>query len=197
MGFHADHVGEEVPPGKGEVLDDQVERLVRVLDARDGDVADLKVFFSQASIQATHATYVLDEAREDDLADIHPQLGLPLQRALRIEQTIARETRTVLAKSLIEWILPDGADPVSSTADEVVKMTAIPLVVEHASVLAELLRTVVASIFKDIARLEKYLDVRCVRHMEWLSVMKELTLRMFASTSLNQLRSSSSFCASS
>ena len=43
-------------------------------------------------------------------------------------------------------------------------MTAIPLVVEHASVLAKLLRTVVAFVFKDVARFEKHLDVRCVTH---------------------------------
>lgn len=34
-------VGEEVAPLKGEILHDKVDSVVGVLDARDGDVADL------------------------------------------------------------------------------------------------------------------------------------------------------------
>ena len=81
MGFHADHVGEEVPPGKGEVLDDQVERLVCVLDARDGDVSNL-----------------VDDAGQDDLANVQPELRLELETALAIEEKVLRETCPILAK---------------------------------------------------------------------------------------------------
>ena len=81
VGFHADHVGEEVPPGEGEVLDDQVERLVRVLDARDGDVSDL-----------------VDNARQDNLADVQPELRLELETTLAIEEKVLRQACPVLAK---------------------------------------------------------------------------------------------------
>ena len=38
---HGDEVREDVLAREREVLDDKVDLLIRVLDARDGDVADL------------------------------------------------------------------------------------------------------------------------------------------------------------
>ena len=39
--LHRNEVGEDVLPRQSEVLDDEVELVVGVLDARDGDVANL------------------------------------------------------------------------------------------------------------------------------------------------------------
>ena len=38
---HSDEVGEDVLPGERQVLDDEIDLLVGVLDARDGYVANL------------------------------------------------------------------------------------------------------------------------------------------------------------
>ena len=81
VGFHADHVGEEVQPGKSEVLNNQIERLVCVLDAWDGDVSDL-----------------VDDAGQDNFSNVQPELRLELETALAIEEKVLREACPVLAK---------------------------------------------------------------------------------------------------
>ena len=48
--LHRDDIGEEIHARQREVLDDDVKRVVCVLDARDGDIADLEVFLSQSSV---------------------------------------------------------------------------------------------------------------------------------------------------
>ena len=62
MGLDGDDVREEVATLKREVLNDEVERVVGVLDTRDGDVSNL-----------------LNEGRHDNAADIVPELGLELE----------------------------------------------------------------------------------------------------------------------
>ena len=81
MGLHTDEVGEEVASGERKVLDDKIERLVGVLDTRDGYVADL-----------------IDDTREDNLANVQPKLGLELETAFAVEEQVPRETRPVLAE---------------------------------------------------------------------------------------------------
>jgi len=54
-----DDAGEEVTALQGEVLDDEVERVVAVFDVRNGDVADL-----------------VDQGRKNNLVDIIPQVRL-------------------------------------------------------------------------------------------------------------------------
>lgn len=68
-----DDVREQVLALEGEVLDDEVELVVGVLDARNGDVADL-----------------VNEGGEDDTADILPERRLEGQAAVRVEQEIAK-----------------------------------------------------------------------------------------------------------
>lgn len=42
VSLHGDGVGEKVAAREGEVLDDEIDGVVGVLDARDGDVSDLQ-----------------------------------------------------------------------------------------------------------------------------------------------------------
>ena len=81
MGLHTDKVGEEVASGERKVLDDEIERLIGVLDTRDGYVANL-----------------IDDTREDNLANVQPKLGLELETAFAVEEQVPRETRPVLAE---------------------------------------------------------------------------------------------------
>lgn len=69
------NVWEQVLSLEGEVLDDEVELVVGVLDARDGDVANL-----------------LDDSREDDAADVLPERRLEGQAAVGVEQEVAKHT---------------------------------------------------------------------------------------------------------
>ena len=81
MGLHTDEVREEVVSGERKVLDDEIERLVGVLDTRDGYVADL-----------------IDDTREDNLANVQPELGLELETALAVEEQVPRKACPVLAE---------------------------------------------------------------------------------------------------
>ena len=44
MRFDTDDVGEEVASGQREILDDEIERIIGVFDARDGNIADLRTY---------------------------------------------------------------------------------------------------------------------------------------------------------
>ena len=85
MGLHTDEVGEEVASRERKVLDDEIECLVGVLDTRDGYVADL-----------------IDDTREDNLANVQPELGLELETALAVEQQILGEAGPVLSEADIQ-----------------------------------------------------------------------------------------------
>jgi len=82
-----DGVGEQVASLEGKVLDDQVELVVGILNAGDGDISDL-----------------VDELGQDDLADVIPQLGLEGERAVLVEEDILGEAGPVLAETLVEGI---------------------------------------------------------------------------------------------
>ena len=45
-------------------------------------------------------TYPVDDRRQDDLADIHPELGLELERALAIEEQVLREACPVISEAI-------------------------------------------------------------------------------------------------
>ena len=96
LGSNVDDVGEQVFAREREILNDEVEGIVCILDAWNGNVADLT-----------------DDGWEDNFANISPQVALELQRALTIEKEILRETSPVLAKTLVQRIFPHLLEPVS------------------------------------------------------------------------------------
>ena len=69
VGADLDDVGEEVAARKHEVLDDNVERVVGVLDARDGNISEL-----------------IDERGQDLLTNITPKLRLELEVTIAVEE---------------------------------------------------------------------------------------------------------------
>jgi hypothetical protein len=85
VGLDGDDVREQVAALEGEVLDDEIERVVGVLDARDGDISDL-----------------LNESRHNDAADVVPEFGLELERTLRVEEKVLSESSPVVAEALVE-----------------------------------------------------------------------------------------------
>ena len=87
VSVHGDDIGEQVAALESKVLDDEVQRFVRVLDAGNGDVANLR-----------------DELREDDSAHVIPEIGLELEGALAIEEKVASETGPVLAKLTVDLV---------------------------------------------------------------------------------------------
>ena len=70
VGFDGDDVREEIAALERQVLDDEIKRIVGILDTRDGDVSNL------GSVQLTFAdadhspTYLVDEGWHDDLSNI-------------------------------------------------------------------------------------------------------------------------------
>ena len=82
VGADLDDVGEEVAARKHEVLDDNVERVVGVLDARDGHVANL-----------------VDNVGKDGVTDVGPELRLEGETALGVEEKVLGEARPVLAEA--------------------------------------------------------------------------------------------------
>jgi hypothetical protein len=86
--LHADEVRGEVAAGEYEILDDHVHRVVDVLHPRDGHVADL-----------------VDERRRDDGPDVAPEVGLELERTLRVEEEVVNETLPVLTEALVERVV--------------------------------------------------------------------------------------------
>lgn len=86
-----DNVGEEVAALQGEVLNDEVQRIVTVLDTGNRDVADL-----------------LDEGGEDDFTDVTPELGLEFERTFAVEEEVACEAGPVFTKLFVKlkkWLL--------------------------------------------------------------------------------------------
>ena len=110
-----DVLGEDVLSLKGKILDNEVEGLVGVLDARDGDVADL-----------------LSQCGKDDGADIVPELRLELETAFLIEEEVASESGPVVTKTLVETIVGPGGEPLLDGIKEFVAMTLVLLVEEYA-----------------------------------------------------------------
>ena len=89
-------------------------------------------------------TNPFDDAGQDNFADVHPELRLPLEAALGIKQQVMGKTRPVLAEALIERIVAHGAEPVARPVDEVVEVRLVLVVVEAAALLAETVGLIVA-----------------------------------------------------
>ena len=54
MGLHADEVGEEVASGERKVLDDEIERFIRILDSWYGNVSNLFRRYYQGEHDCEH-----------------------------------------------------------------------------------------------------------------------------------------------
>ncbi len=77
---HGDMIRQNVLGRQREVLDDKIDLLVGVLDARDGDV-----------------TQLVDEGREDLLTDVSPELGLEREVAVAVKEQVFRKLGEVVA----------------------------------------------------------------------------------------------------
>jgi len=62
---------EEIAALQSEVLNDEIERIVRVLDARDGDIPN---FF--------------DQSGKDHFTNVIPKIGLEFKRTLAVKEQI-------------------------------------------------------------------------------------------------------------
>jgi len=96
-------VGEDVGRLERQVLDDEVDVLGRVLGARHRDVADLA-----------------EEGREDDRADVAPQVRLVRRVALRVQEQVGDERLDRLAEALVEAVVGVRGEEVLHLLEEAV-----------------------------------------------------------------------------
>lgn len=90
--LNVDNVGEEVRTRKDQIFDDQVDTVVGVLSAGDGNVVDL-----------------LEEHRQQNLSNIVPKLGLEGKVTLVVEEQVLAESLDVVTKTDVERILAKGS----------------------------------------------------------------------------------------
>lgn len=90
--LNVDNVGEEVRTRKDQVFDDQVDTVVGVLSAGDGNVVDL-----------------LEEHRQQNLSNIVPKLGLEGKVTLVVEEQVLAESLDVVTKTDVERVLAKGS----------------------------------------------------------------------------------------
>ena len=140
MGLERDDVGQEVGALEDEVLDDEVDLLVGVLDAGDGDVADL-----------------LDERGKDLLADVVPELGLELERAVVVKEDVLGEPLPVLAKADVDGVGAHRLEELGDRVEEVVLVGGVLVVEELLARLAELAALAGRLVLEDISRLDEAL----------------------------------------
>lgn len=100
MRLDRDEVREEIASAEREIFDDEIQCVVGVLNARDGDVPDLMRMSMRQQLDVYTNTYPVDDRRQDDLADVHPELGLELECALAIEEQVLREACPVVSEAI-------------------------------------------------------------------------------------------------
>lgn len=113
-----------------------VNEIIGVLDTRNGHVAN-----------------VLDELRNDDSADVVPQMWLELEVALAIERQVFGETLDVLTELNVERVVGILLEETLELVDEFLTVWAVLLAEEAFAVLAELAALGVALVLHDVARL--------------------------------------------
>jgi hypothetical protein len=138
LGFHRDIVQEEVSSSEREILYDQVERIIGILDPRNGDMPDL-----------------VNECRQDHFPEVHPELRFVLQTAFAVEKQIPGQASPVLAETNVERVLAHSIEPSPEAGEQIVEMAAILLVVEAASGLAKGVALIIAIGFKNESWLQK------------------------------------------
>lgn len=140
-------------------------------------------------------THLIDDARQDNLADIHPKVGLELEASFAVEEKIPREARPVFAEPLVERIFAESTEPLHRCVEKVVEVALVLLVVEAAPVLAERVGLVVALRLQNEAGVQQNLS-RAHVSVRTMKYNKMLTLRVYVSTSENHCLSSASSWAS-
>jgi hypothetical protein len=140
VGLERDDVGQEVGALEDEVLDDEVDLLVGVLDAGDGDVADL-----------------LDERGKDLLADVVPELGLELERAVVVKEDVLGEPLPVLAKADVDGVGAHRLEELGDRVKEVVLVGGVLVVEELLARLAELAALAGRLVLEDVSGLDEAL----------------------------------------
>lgn len=143
------HVGQDVGRRKDQVLDDEIELVVCVLDARDRNVAGL-----------------VDERRQDDRAQVLPEVLLVLQVAVAVEQQVLGQLGPVLAELLVERVVAElctsarrrrraaySEREVLDRVEQVLAVAAVLVREERLAVVAERAALAVALVLHDVARL--------------------------------------------
>lgn len=111
---------EQVLALKRQVLDDEIELVVRVLDPRNGDVSDL-----------------LSNLGEDDGTDIPPEIVLPGQLSLRVHQQVLHNLGPGIHVALIEWVRGKSLYPVLRLVEDQLTAVAVAFVEEVAGLVLE------------------------------------------------------------
>lgn len=118
-----DDIGQQILALHSEVLDDEIHRVVGVLDARDRDVPD-----------------VVDELRDDDAAQVRPEMRLECEVAVGAEQEVLGETLPVLAETRVERVVAECEGPGLDLVEQVVLVRTVLLVEERVARVAQAVR---------------------------------------------------------
>lgn len=133
-----DDVRPQVGTLQDEVLDDQVNVLVRVFSSGNGNVTDL-----------------LDQRRQDDSSDVVPQSGLELEVAFRVEEQVLDKSLPVFTESLVQGIVTHGHEEGLDLVAEVVKVTLVLVVKESLAVVTELSTFSGRIVIEDVSGLQQ------------------------------------------
>jgi hypothetical protein len=142
-----------------EVLDHEIDCIVCVFNAQDGDVVDLQFAEDAKSVNGLYTQaemYLIDETREDNHPDITPQVGFELQTSLAFEQQILSQIPPNPHRSAYWW----DRRPCPWTSAKLTRTKVINVVlpvVELAARIADMVPAVVAVGFEDVASLEENL----------------------------------------
>lgn len=133
-----DDVGEEVGAGKNQVLNDQVDLVVRVFSSGNGEVAD-----------------TLDDLRQEVKSDIVPKVGLESEVSLFVEQNVLGETLDIFAKTLVERVIGESGSPELDFIGESLLVSLVLVGEEVLAGLDDLVTLRLAFVLEDPSSLEK------------------------------------------
>lgn len=133
-----DDVGPQVGTLQDEVLDDQVNVLVRVFRSGNGNVTDL-----------------LDQRRQDDSSNVVPQSRLELEVAFRVEEQVLDESLPVFTESLVQGVITHGHEEGLDLVAKVVEVTLVLVVEESLAVVTELLTFSGRVVIEDVSGLQQ------------------------------------------
>lgn len=162
--LHADDIREEVPTRQREVLDDEVERIVRVLDAWDRDISHLYAqsirgssrlrckgkrtlsmmlgkMTLRMSIQSSGLNFRLPSLSKSRSLVRRAQSSPNLTMLLSAPRS---DTSSFAHLPLIQRIIPKSAEPFLHATEQVVKVIRVLLIVEPAPALTQFICLVIA-----------------------------------------------------
>lgn len=134
-----DNVGEKVRTRKDQVLNNQVDAVVGVLSAGNGDVADL-----------------LEKHRDQDLSNIVPKLGLESKVTFVVEEQVFEESLDVVTKSDVERVFAKGCEPDLELVEKKFLVGLVLLLEEFSARLSKLLGLTVRILVEDVTGLKKH-----------------------------------------